>query len=861
MHQHEHRTPPRLAAAILGWLLREHTDTALGDYEEYFNEIAAASGVARARWWYRGQVVRLIPDRLFEKAFWNGVMLKNYLVLGGRNLKKNRLASTINLVGLAAAIACTITLFLLMQVIGELDGFHENGDLIYLVGHTVEQTDGTRRLGTAPVALGPVLAADFPQIARSVRFTETSAQVRSNGTAFQETIGFADAGFFELLTFPLAEGSPAALTEPNAIIISAEMARKYFRGRDAMGQALEITFEGGRSEMLVVKGIAEPFPTSARFTFDFLVGFDHRDAYGAGGETDWARFSDATFIQIPEPDDAPAIEAQLNRYIDRQHQANPAWQVQSYFLDNINHPDLIRAWETEHRAIIAPPIWEMAGIGLVGVLVLLISCINYITISLGSAARRLKEIGIRKTSGAEKRQLVAQFLAENLVLCFLALVAGAFLAATVLIPYMNGLIAMQVRIDVLHNAGFWVLMAGLLAFIALVSGAYPAFYISSFQPVEILRGKQKLAEKKGLNRVLTTTQFVLTIMTICVAFIITSLDDTLTGGDWGYDEEALLVVPQLNPEQFTRMANDLAQIASIQQIAGATDHIGASRNTISVSVNGEESEALYYRVGPSYLATMGVRLVSGRLFEDTFAADSATSVVVNRTLARQQGWADPVGQQVRFDERAYTVVGMVDDVLIHPLGGTAQPVLFGLSESDRPEFMVLRVDPGERGRVAGMLRERWEQQFPEVAFSYYPQTAVFEEFDFMIRVFSRFIGSIAAFALFISCMGLFGVASQRATLRIKEVGIRKAMGASATQIVFLVNRGFLVMLAIATLIATPICYAGMSLFVSVAPVDIPLDPAPFVWTNALVFLLAGLTLSMQTRALVRVNPAHVLLYG
>lgn len=861
MEDQKYYAPPRITAAIIGWLLRDNWDTALGDYEEYYNELAATQGAFKAKWWYRGQMLRLLPDQLFEKTFWGVIMLKNYMLLGFRNLRKNKVASLINIIGLSAAIGSTIALFLFMQEIRTLDGFHEKGANIFLIGHTVERDGEEVLIGTAPAPLGPALAADFPQIERAVRFVSHTASVRAVRNSFHETVSFADPGFFDMLTFPLAQGQATALADPGTVVISAKMAEKYFRDQDPMGKSLIMTFDSGSVLSFIVRGVAEPFPSSARFTFDFVTGYGQQHVAGLLDASDWSTFTEATFVELKQPVDNAMIESQLDRYVQVQNEANASWQVGSYFLDNIKAPDLIRAWATEDRAISATPIWEMVGIGLVALLVLLITCINYITISLGGAARRLKEIGIRKTAGAEKQQLVKQFLTENLVLCLVALLLGLLVAMAFIIPYMNSLIHMQLQIDIMQNPGFWVFLVGLLAFIAFVSGAYPAFYISSFQPVEILRGKLKLAEKKRLNRVLTTVQFVLTIATICISLFLANLDDVHRSKDWGYNEQAVLVIPGLNQEQYVQVQQEVMQLPQIDGLARSQHHIGASFREIMVQATGLEREAAYFGVGPGYLDAMGIETLSGRAFDATYAADEAASVVINQTFATQQGWDSATGQQVRIDDQSFAVVGIVDDFLLHPLAGKAHPVVFGISDEARYNYLILHVGQGASSQAISALKALWQREFPELTLEYVPQREVFQEYDLTMNVFSQFIGYLAIFALFISCMGLFGMATQRANQRIKEIGIRKAMGASAGQIVILVNRGFLVMLGISTLIATPVCYIGLSTLVHLSGIAFEMSVAPFVVANVLVFSLAALTLFMQTRKLVRVNPAEVLQYG
>ncbi len=786
-------------------------------------------------------------------------MLKTYLLLGFRNLKKNKVASLINLVGLSAAVACAITMFLLLDVINTNDDFHANGDRLFLVGHV--EADEQLRWGTAPVPLGPALEADLPQVERAVRVARYPARVRAGGDAFYEAVAFADEGFFETLTFPLLQGQGTALADPNAVILSSEMATKYFGSRDPMGQPLSVAFEdapGGSSadRTLTVAGVAAPFPRSASFRFDLLVGYETQRTAGLGDLEDWSSFTEATFLKLRQPKDAPFVAAEMDRYVSVQNAADEDVQAQSFFLDSVQNPDWLTAWTIEDRAMQEPLLWESLMFGLIAVLMLLVACFNYITISLGTAVHRLKEIGIRKTVGAERKQLISQFLTENLVLCFLALLGGILLAWTVTLPFMNARLARPIPLDFLGNVEFWAFLTVLLAFIGLVSGAYPSFYISAFRPIEILQGKLKLAEKKGLTRTLTTVQFVLALVTICLATFTSSLDDKLLGGDWGYDPAGLLVVPTGSPDQYAWLEREAGQLGQISSVAGAADPLGASRRRVDLEAGDADQEVYYFGVGPEYLATLGLEATAGRSFGASFGADSAQSVVVNQTFVDDRGWTDPIGEAVVLEGEVYSVVGVLEDVLLAPLIGTAVPVAFGLVDEAQYRFATLRVDGGDTDQAAAALRGMWEQEFPGVPFESFVQADVFAPDS--LKGMSVLISYLALFALLISCMGLFGIASQRAANRIKEVGVRKALGATALQIVFLVNRSFLVMLGVATLIATPLCYLGLRTLLALAPVDIPLGASPFVLSNVLVFLLAVLMLSMQTNRLVKVRPAEVL---
>ena len=854
--------PPRIASWLLGWLVSDLFSTHAGDFEEYYHVMVEEQGKRRADWWYRGQVLRLIPDQLYEKAYWGTLMFKSYLLVGVRNLKKSKVPTAINVLGLSAAIGSTIALFLFIHGLNTADSYHENVENVFLIGHTTEALETIAGLkqkwGTSPVPMGPALEEAYPQVERAVRYSRQSVSVRAKRIAFRETASFADPGFFDLFSFPLSKGSPEALENPASVIISSAMATKYFGQEDALDQELVIRFPNGTEEAFIVGAVAAPFPVTAKFTFDFLFGFDKLLNAGLESLEDWQALT-ATFLDLKSVDDAPYIEAQLAQMIRTDPDGDRYRQVLTYFLDSVGNPDFLTAFLIKDRAIEAPRPIESTMFGVLAALMLLVSCFNYITIALGSVGRRLREIGIRKATGAQKKQLVLQFLTENLVICFLALLGGILFAWSATIPFMNSMVHTSVEIQAgyMSNGTFWLFLVGLLAIVGLVSGSYPAFYISSFHPVEILRGKRKLGEKKLLTRVLTTSQFVLTIGTICFATFAWSIDEKLIASDWGYNPDQQIVLPLVNEEHHTLLKNGVSQLASVDVMAGTRDHVGANRRRITISVDGEDSKSYFYGVGPSYLATIGLPLKEGRIFGAGYTADDSTSIVVNQAFVDLQGWDDPLGRSVRIDSNDLTVVGVVGDFMLSPYASFQEPVIFGIVPEASFQSMVIQANSAELMPVVASIQSLWESSFPELEFTYYLQTDVYDAQS--LQGLSVFMGYVALFALLISCMGLFGMASQKAAQRMKEIGIRKSMGASASHLLFVVNREFLVMLGLASLIATPLCYYGFaSTYMRYASAEISQSMTPFIVANILVAAVAMLSLSLQSRRLLNVVPAVVL---
>lgn len=863
MRRRTHDHPPRLAAVLLDWLLKDDWHTPLGDFEEYYHELAAERGRWWARWWYRGQVAWLLPDRLYQKSYWGLLMLKNYAKLAYRTLLKNKVASFINVFGLSIAIGCSIVVYLFLQSYLSLDSFHENGDRIFAVQHTVERDGQQQSWGTAPTPMGPALAAEFPQVERAVRLARQGASVHHAENVFEEFITFADEGFLDMFTFPLQRGTADALADPSAVILSEDAARRYFGEDDPLGQQIMITFGNDHVETFTIQGIAAPFPNNAGLRFNVLLRYDTQLAAGTEGLDDWSTFTDATFIQLQDPQDLDALAPQMERYVALQNAANADWAVSSFFFDNLRHP-ASDAYLVQDRFSEAPHPLFILMLAAIPVGMLALSCFNYVNISLGSASRRLREIGVRKVMGSTRRQLILQFMAENLLLCFLSLLLGLVVAQAFLVPLFNAIFVNQVLLSLTENLGLWVFLVGLLAFIGLISGAYPAFYISAFQPVAILQGKQRLANKKGFTRVFMTFQFMLAFITVFIGVYLTLNGRYILNQDWGYNAEHTLVVRLNNSSQYELLRNEALQLAAVKQVAGSQHQVGESVDHLMIEVEGKQKEAFQHVVGPGYFDAIGLRLVAGHLFDEQVNSDVEHAVVITEAFAQRQGWEEPLGQTLRVEGTTYAVAGVVENFLLHPM--IEDPSAFFLQAEDAPyRYLSLRVEAGAGAQTAAATEATWKRLFPGTPFEHFFQDEVFDIHYQSYTNLTQAFSYIAALALLIACMGLFGLASQNIARRMKEVSIRKVLGASVAHITVLVNRSFIIMLTVAGVLATLVCYGGLTMLFHVASqvtnmgiIHLPLHPGLFLLTYALVFATAALSVATQAYRLVEVNPAEVL---
>jgi len=856
------KRPPAVAEKLLGWLVRDPWGTPQGDFEEWFHALAEERGLRHARWWYWKQVLRMTPERVYEKTYWGLSMLKSYFIVAARNLRKNKAASAINLVGLSIAVACSIVAYRYIQHNLVLDDFHADADRLFLVEQ--EGTEGERAytFGTTPLALAPALEADFPQVERAVRVVPQYLRVTHGDLSLDDEVRFVDADFFEVFTFPLRYGTPDALADPATVVVSADFAERYFGDANPVGQTLRIEWARGDGGDFTVGGVAEPFPGNTGFQFSVAASYAWLRAHRPDAAETWANHG-ATFVRlretaVREAGGLEALAAEMGRYVPRQPADTDGVAYGAYRLDNLtalsHHAD-----DVQNMPVGGVPWPPIIVLGLIAVFLLTLACLNFVNVALATMARRFKEIGMRKVMGGTRRQLITQLLAENLLLALSSLVVGTVLAGVFLIPAFNGLSGDQISLGLLEGLGLWGFLAVLLVLVALVSGAYPALYVSALQPADIFRGTPPRSRRRVFMHGFLTLQFVLAFITMIasVTFVMNGRYDATR--DWGYGQTHVLGVEVADPARYALLRAVAQEQPGVASLSGSRDHLGRSATYTSVEIDARPVETVVFAVEPTYAATMGLRLRSGRFF-DADGSGRPQGVVINEAFARERGWDDPLGQTLRLDGAVQPVIGVVEDYYYEDFTHAVSPALLVYGDPAEYRYLTLRVAPGAGTRTAAALEAAWNRIAPGEPFQPFFQDEVFDSYYREMHGLTRLFGFVAAMALLISCMGLFGLVAQHVASRMREVGMRKVLGASVAHLLALTNRRFALLLLIAALLATPASYVLVSALQASVYADTPpaLTAAPFVLAYALVFLTAALTVSTQVRKLVTVNPATVL---
>lgn len=783
-------------------------------------------------------------------------MLRNYLKIALRTLLKNKVPSAINIVGLSVAIACAVVVYLMVHSQLTLNTSHEHADNIFAVHQIRALEDEQQTWAATPAPLGPALEAEFPQVERAVRVEIRGGTVHRDGNEFAEGIHFVDPGFLDMFTYPLKHGRAEALENPGAVILSAESAIKYFGSENPVGQSLTISFGDDVVASFTVGGVAEAFPANDGLGFGLLINYDKQRDLDAAPPNAWTQFTDATFIQVETPAAIANLAGQMAPYVTRHNAAAPEEPIAAFSFANLL--DLSQNTDDVRGSMVASASWtELVMFSALAAFLLLLSCINYVNIALSTATQRLKEIGVRKAMGTTRLHLVGQFLTENLVLCFGALALGTLVAHLILVPVVSDLINADLGFHVTERLDIWVFLIGLLAALGIASGSYPAVYISSFQPIAIFRGKQTLGRRRLFMQGLLTFQFVLAFVTIVSSIVFMRNGQYLNARDWGYNPENTLVVRLDESSRYDVLRQEAAQWPQVVSITGARHHLeGGGEPRQFVEIDGTRMEAATFAVGPNYLETLEMRLRAGAGWNEQGRDDA---VVINEAFAEKQGWSDPVGKPVGLDSTTAVVAGVVENFHYDTFFEAIDPVLLHPADPSSYRFLVMRVEAGTEEATVARLEAAWHRLAPNEPFSYFFQHEVFERFDRANRGLINTLNVVALLALFISCMGLFGLVSHHMASRMKEISIRKVLGASLSRLALQMNRRFLGILLLAACIATPLSYFMLdALLDAIYTYRMDLGAVSFIIAIGLLLVTGVLTASPQIYRLAMANPADIL---
>jgi len=808
-------------------------------------------------------------------------MWQNYLNTALRNLWKNKFYSAINILGLALGIACF--LFILLYVRHELsyDRYHTHADRLYRMhfeGNFFDQEIDIPQVGDS---WGPLLVREYPEVEQYMRFRDGGDfLVRHEGTSYrEENVVYADSTFFDIFSFSLLEGDPkTALAEPNTIVITPAVANKYFGNEKPVGKAL--TFDN--EQQFRITGVMEPIPDNTHFNFDIFISMATREE-SRGNQ--WMSFNFHTYLRLQEGTDPKRVEDHFEE-VARTHLGSQLAQFigQSYddflaggnFMEFSLMPVTNIHLHSQTGGELAPPgdIKYVYTFSFIGLLILLLACINFMNLSTARSAGRAREVGMRKVVGAQRGQLIQQFLSESILISAMALVIAAGLVV-VFLPYFNQLSGKSFTLIDMTQPWIWAAMLGLILIVGLLAGSYPAFFLSRFRPIRVLKGRfSNSAEGAWLRNGLVVFQFAITVGLIVGTMVIYDQLQYVQNKKMGYEKEHLLVLTDAyglgnNLDAFKQEIMRHPQVVN----ATLTSYLPtpSSRNTnghfLGRNPNPDDMQVLQsWYVDHDFVKTLGIEIVEGRDFMRENAADSS-AVLLNEAAVQIFKLEDPIGQEIGTYEGeedgemlfgTYRVIGVMKDFHYESLRQRIDPMIIYLGRSS--SFLALRIRGENIPGLINDLQRSWNEMAPGQPFDY---NFLDDRFEAMYEAETR-VGQILSvftiLAIVIACLGLFGLATFTAEQRTKEIGIRKVLGAPVSRLFLMMTGTFTRWVLLANLIALPLAYYAMRRWMEGFEYQAGISWVSLVLAGAIALLIALLTVGFQAWRAARRNPVHALKY-
>ena len=856
-------SPPKLFTRLFEWFCNPRLqETILGDMEEQFEEDAEQYGVRKARRRYAWNVIRFFRKDIIKPASGGKLnyygMLRHNLLISLRSFKRHKTTFLINLIGLSTGIASAFLIYLWIDSERSVDKFPEKEAQLYRVMTHFDLIDKQITWEYTSGRIASSFLESYPEVEESARVNNkyfVPKGVLSSGSSFQEVTGqFADPNIFSVLSYNLKIGDPeTAIADKNSVVLSAELAAKLFIVPEkAIGETIEWDNDFF-NKSFIVTGVFNPLPKNATRQFDLMINYENlidADQWADHWKGGYAE----NYVILREGTDLAAFNEKIeNHYDDKVDNEKFTVFLQKY-------SDRYLFDEFEDGRLIGGRIANVRLFTYIAIFIVLIAAINFINLATAQASTKLKEIGVKKAMGGNRRQLMFQFLTESTLMSLISVMIAVGLVY-LLLPYFNQLIEQELFFDLISN---WQLVFTAIIGLGLLAGVYPAFYLSSFKSVMIMKGKLPIgAGEKWLRKGLVITQFSLSVIFIVGMLVVHGQLSFIERRPLGYDKSNLLMFDGKGSEEI----NHQLLLAEIQRIPGvinasnlATDFLGANDKG-SGFIWGDDQNTRNYlfrspKIGYNSIETLGIKLLEGRTYDPSFSDDDKR-IILNESAVKLMGLENPVGKRIRYGDDDYReIIGVVEDFHYGSLHKEIAPLIFRFRDWGRNYFV--RIQHGNELKTIDQIEEVYHEFYPKYQFE---SKFLDDEFESLHATEQR-VGSLSSyfafFAILISSLGLLGLVIFTTERRIKEIGIRKVLGCSVTNIVFLLSWDFTKMVLTAILIAVPLSYFGLKDWLQDFAYHIDLSWWYFISGGAVALLIAWTITSTKTIRTAIANPVKAL---
>ncbi len=793
-------------------------------------------------------------------------MLKNYFKTAIKTMMRNKTYTAINIFGLSIGLACVMLIVLYIKDDLSFDRFQSNGAQIYRLVQAGHRPDGTEyKSGFTGGVQGETFKQQIPEIQEMCRINGGGEElVKKGAEVLSEKMLYADKSFFKIFSFPLLKGNPkTALNNTSNVVITTEIGKKYFGNQNPIGKTLQIN-QNGNFEPFIVSGVAEVTPQNSTVRFDFLLNIE-RTLPKNYTSMDWFNSFLNSFIYLKKGVNPQVVEQKMarlfNQYAGKQmaemkktdgEKIGFSYKLQPYY--NIH---LDKDYGTGNGLTASSKVDFSYILGGIALFILFIACINFINLTLSSSLRRGKEIGIRKVNGSTRGQLILQFLGESFLLTLIASFIALILVALCL-PEFNTLSGKQLQLSYLFSPQTVAVFIALILMNTLLSGFYPALVLSGFNPVQTLYGKLKISSNNYLAKSLVVVQFVVAVFLAVGTVVMQKQFNLLIHADLGYQHKNIVDVqfPQEKHPDYQVFKSELLKYPFIKQVAGQGSPFTAWTGMV-FDVNGKKLNTPFFEIDNDFLKELKIQIKQGRGF--TTIAGDTTHCLVNQSFAQAAGWKDsPIGHIIKEDKHEYTVIGVTSDFHNSSLNSKIEPLIIKQPATANYGQVLVKIDGNQKVAAIKAIQTEFKKMIPGYPCTYNFLTDMLSGQYEQENRWKQIITLASCMSILISCLGLFGLATLAIEQRVKEIGVRKVLGASLTDLTGILTVNFLKLVLVAVIIASPLAWYAMNKWLQNFPYRIDFSYWILILTGAGSLLIAFITISFQAVKAALANPVKSL---
>ncbi len=860
---------PLIPYAFLRLLLRgEDFHEFSDDIDEIYQHMIDSGPKFKAKAWYWFRVIECIPSLIMDKIYWRFTMIKNYLKIALRNFRRHKGYSFINIAGFAIGMACCLLILLYVRHELSYDRYHEDVERVCRIVIDIRTQTANRFFALVSPTVAPALKADYPQVEYAARaIPARSRLVRRKDTFFYEDrFMYADQELFDVLTFQFVQGNPQeALIRPNTLVVSQKIALKYFGNANPLGDTLEIN-----QEEFEITGVVQDSPENTHLKYDLIASLETLKDWNE--MSNWYSTMFYTYLKLKPGVNVEEFSQQVSpladKYVGEQLQSWGA--TYHYFLQPLSsiHLQSHLSYETEPSG---NPVY-ITIFSFVGLFILIIACLNFMNLSTARAANRAKEVGLRKVVGAQKLQLIGQFLGESLLVAFLSL-GVAMVIVRFAIPLLHDLTGISLSFDALLIPGILLSLIGGAVLVGMAAGLYPAFVLSAFRPAVTLKGTSSAGiQGFALRTILVVVQFAISVMLIIGTLTMYKQFNFMKNQYLGFEKDQKLILPLRGgidiQGNFASVKDMFSKHSSVTGVTVSSTVPGRGVSNFAIRLVGEDdpkNQSMFHMYfDDDFIPDYGIEIVAGRAFQKEMKTDFMGAFLINEAAVRAFGWSRPeeaLGKRLTTGHggRTNPIIGVTKNFHYRGLQSEVEPLVMEfLPWTFR--YITLSIDISDLNETLAFVKSQWKALWPGYPFEHF---FLDTDFDSQYRAdeqIGNIFGIFTFLGLFIACLGLLGLASFTAETRTKEIGIRKVLGAPVGGIVFMLSKQFTKWVLLANCIAWPLAYYFMDRWLKNFAFRVDIGVWTFVLSGILVLLVAILTVSYQSIKAAVANPVDSLRY-